>query len=82
MLAINFEVYTCNPKTNEEGWDIKFPTVYANNIKEARAILKTDYPHFDCVILHNYSIPIAGIDSDVHKSGAKFRDTTYADRYN
>ena len=82
MLAINFEVYTCNPATGETGWDIKFPTVYAGTVNDGKEILKKHYPNFDCVILHNYSIGIKGIDLITYAGGAKYRDTTEADRYN
>ena len=34
-----FEVYTKNPETGEEGWDIKFVMILAKDIKEAKQIL-------------------------------------------
>ncbi len=52
---IGFEVYTVHPETKEEGWDIKFVEVIANDYKEAKEILST-WDLFDCVILHNYTV--------------------------
>lgn len=84
IKAFNFEVYTKNPLTGEEGWDIMFPTVYAESKEAAKAFLKSDYPNFDCIILFNYGCEIkdGSIDQMVYATGASYRDTTYEDRYN
>jgi hypothetical protein len=52
-----FEAYFCNPETGEHGWDIKFPEVTAFSILEAKKKLK-EIPHFDCIILFNYSTAV------------------------
>lgn len=63
MKAFNFEIYTKNPQTGEEGWDIVFRTVFVdsketNSTKSgAREALKNT-PLFDCVILFNYCMDI------------------------
>lgn len=84
MKAFNFEIYTCHPITGEGGYDIKFPTVYANTKEEAKLFLKNEYPNFDCIILFNYGIDINESDIDVkaYANGANYRDTEYMDRYN
>lgn len=84
MKAFNFEVYTCNPLTGEEGWDIKFPTVFAEDKKDARRILKEYYPHFDCVILFNYEIEIkdGSIEAKHYANGSHYFEPTYAEQYN
>ena len=34
MKAFNYEIYTNNPATGENGWDIKFRTVFAETRTE------------------------------------------------
>lgn len=84
MKAFNFEVYTKNQVTGEEGWDIKFPTIYAETKEEAKAFLKSDYPDFDCIILFNYGVDIedGSIDMKHYAEGNRYRETTFEDRYN
>lgn len=48
----NVEIYTKNPVTGEEGWDIEFVKVYALTQKEVNEILNRELPNFDCVILY------------------------------
>lgn len=83
VKAFNFEVYTCNPATGEEGWDIKFPTIFARSVKEARKLLKSDYPNFDCVILWNYGIEIkdGSVEAKNYATGAKYFHPTYEEQY-
>lgn len=63
MKAFNFEIYTNNPETGENGWDIKFRTVLVDSTETntktsgAREALKQT-PLFDCVILFNYCIDV------------------------
>lgn len=69
----NFEIYTCNPITKEEGWDIKFVTVVADSKMEAREKLK-DVPNFDVVILFDYSMEVTIDDSFTTASnGTQYR---------
>lgn len=77
MKAFNFEVYTCNPTTGEEGWDIKFPTVFADSLPMAREVLKESYPNFDCEILFNHGDKIqdGSIEAKHYATGAKYFDT-------
>lgn len=76
VKAHNFEVYTCNEITGEGGWDIKFITVFAPSTKEARQLLQT-MPHFDCVILHNFSIDMEEQHLDVYAQGINFMEEQY-----
>jgi hypothetical protein len=46
----NVEIYTKNPETGEDGWDIEFVDVHASSKKEMKQILTTEHPHFDCII--------------------------------
>ena len=43
------ECYFKNPKTGQEGWDIKFPQVEASSKVEAAKMIKA-LPNFDCFI--------------------------------
>lgn len=77
IKAHNFEIYTVNESTGEQGWDIKFRTVFATDRKEAREILKTS-AYFDCVILHNYSIEPSMWNEEImnkYANGAVWFDT-------
>jgi len=58
MYEHNYEIYTCCPKTGETGWDIKHVSVISKTDRsyDARKFL-TNFPHYDCVILSNYSVP-------------------------
>lgn len=47
------ETYFKNPETGETGWEIKNPTVYANNKAEAAKLIKA-MPHFDCFIDYTF----------------------------
>jgi len=58
MRENNFEVYTKNPKTGEEGWEIEMVSVIAYSTYHARQILKK-WNLFDEVILFNFSAPLA-----------------------
>lgn len=49
-----YEVYTKNPETGENGWDIKFVEVVATEPQQAKNFLKA-WPLFDVIILKNYS---------------------------
>lgn len=84
MKAFNFEVYTSDPITGTTGWDIKNPTVFANDKKEARQELKDHYPNFDCVILFNYEVEITdgSIEAKHYATGAKYFEPTYEEQYN
>jgi len=53
----NFEIYTCNKKTGETGWDIHYVDVKAETRAQARENIKK-YPYFDCVILFNHKTTI------------------------
>ncbi len=55
--AYNFEIYTCDEVTGETGWNIHYVSVVADSKSSAKEKLK-EYPHFDCVILFNYCVPI------------------------
>jgi len=57
MKEINFEVYTKNSKTGEDGWDINFVSVIAESKAEAKLIL-SKWDLFDCIILFNYSVDL------------------------
>lgn len=83
MKAFNFEVYTCNPTTGETGWDIKFPTVFADSMEQAKAFLRTSYPNFDCIILFNYGIEIKDGSKEAkhYATGASYFHPTYAELY-
>lgn len=76
MKAFNFEIYTLNPITKETGWEIEFPTVYANSYQHAIEILKNDYPDFDCVILFNWVTELDGSQLKDVLNGIKFKDDT------
>jgi hypothetical protein len=71
----NFEVYTRDPITGATGWDIKFPNIFAETMKEARQILMDEYPDFDVVILFNHNIPMSHADMVAYASGKNYRDT-------
>lgn len=72
MKEYNFEVYTINPETKENGWDIKFVSVIANTKKEAIGYLKR-WPLFDCIITFDYSveIPYDGCSAKLSKNFQK-----------
>lgn len=52
-LYFNYEIYTIDPISKQDGWDIECVSVKANSRIEARDKLN-QYPYFDCVILLNY----------------------------
>jgi len=84
IFVHNFEIYTLHPVDGTGGWEIQFPSIYAESREAARKFLKEEYPLFDCVISHNYSIPIEDSKKDLKEylEGNDYRDTTFADRYN
>ena len=43
-----YEVYLCNPETGQSGWDIKY--IGAPNAEALKTM-----PHFDCVILKQWT---------------------------
>lgn len=83
VKAFNFEIYTTDPITGTTGGDIKNPTVFARSTKEARYLLNTEYPNFDCVILFNYGIEIkdGSVEAKHYATGAKYFHPTYEEQY-
>jgi len=49
MKKFCFEIYTKNPETGEEGWDIEHVIIYSDSLVNAKKIIET-YPNFDCVV--------------------------------
>lgn len=70
--AWNFEVYTCNPITGQEGWDLIFVSVFADNKQEAKDNLKKFVPDFDEIILFNRVTELDEQESDIYASGANY----------
>jgi len=56
LKAYNFECYFKEPISKQNGWEIKFPTIFAYTKEEAKNILKNEVPLFDCIILFNYEV--------------------------
>lgn len=76
MNVYNFEVYLCNPKTGEPGWDIQMVSVFAATQNEARESLKRWVPNFDCIILFNWKGNLSHkdmhLENDAYNSGLRF----------
>lgn len=66
-----FEVYMKNPITKEEGWNIDFPIVFAEDYNEAKEILKT-IPDFDCIILFDHCRDINEYYMEFYANGANY----------
>lgn len=72
MKAYNFEIYTSNPETGEEGWDIKLVSVFAEDGQEARLSLKWNVPNFESIILFNRSTELSENETAIYATGAKY----------
>ena len=76
----NFECYECNPFTKEEGWNIVFVSVFANDKQEAKEVLKTKVPNFDTIILFNYGgvdIKDGSVEAKIYANGEDYFYTNY-----
>jgi hypothetical protein len=76
MKNYSFEIYTLNPETLEKGWNIELVDIFANCYKEAKNILKKDYPFFDCIILFNGEYPLNKKEIQQVNQGIKFKETS------
>lgn len=75
--SYNFEIYTVHPVTKEEGWDIKFVSVFASSMSEAKKVLQTDVPLFDVIILYNYTVPMSEEEREIYVNGGSYSFTNH-----
>jgi hypothetical protein len=75
LKSYSFEIYTKHPLTGETGWDIQFVNVFAEDMNEARILLKS-IPDFDCIILFNHECELNEFDIAQWAEGVNYRITT------
>ncbi len=49
LEVFDFEIYTKDPISGVEGWDIKYIRAFGSDLNAAKKVLQS-VPHFDCII--------------------------------
>jgi hypothetical protein len=68
MKAFNYEIYTKNPITGEGGFNIRFVSVFAEDHRKAKEVLRS-VPNFDIVILFNFETDLDDREEVFYSNG-------------